>query len=60
MSTPNQKKSNLASLKFLLPLFFIALLNVNCDHCDDEDLSRQEEEVITAQHQQSEIGDKKK
>jgi len=54
------KKSNLTNLKFLIPLVFIALLNVNCDHCDDEDLTREdEEEVITAKHQKLIVLNKK-
>lgn len=59
MYPPNLKKSNLSNLKFLIPLLFAVLLNVNCDHCDDEDLTREEEEVITAKHQETEILNKK-
>ena len=60
MYSLNPKKSNLTNLKFLIPLVFIALLNVNCDHCDDEDLTREdEEEVITAKHQKLIVLNKK-
>lgn len=59
MYPPNLKKSNLSNLKFLIPLLLAVLINVNCDHCDDEDLTREEEEVITAKHQETEILNKK-
>lgn len=55
MYSLNQKKSNFSNLKFLIPLLLVVLLNVNCDHCDEEDLTREEEEVITAKHEQTVI-----
>ena len=59
MYSLNLKKSNLTNLKFLIPLVFIALLNVNCDHCDDEDLTREDEEEVITKHQELIVLNKK-
>ncbi|MDR7208740.1 hypothetical protein [Flavobacterium piscis] len=46
MRLPNQTKSNF-NLKFFLLLFLVALVNINCEHCDDEDYIREQEENTT-------------
>lgn len=35
---------NFLKAKILLSIFFIAVISINCEHCDDEDYTREAEE----------------
>jgi len=41
------------SIKSLLLLFFIIIISVSCEHCDDEDYTREAKEQTALKHSHS-------
>ena len=45
-----QNKSNLSYVKILLLIIAACFMNLSCEHCDDEDYTREEENVAVQQN----------
>lgn len=45
--------TNFKRIKILLSLFFIITVSVNCEHCDDEDYTRDAKEKAALKHSHS-------
>ena len=45
-----QNKSNLSYVKILLLIIAACFMNLSCEHCDDEDYTREQEENVAVQH----------